>query len=75
MRAARSSLKGGGSRRSNVQTRVRYRSRLGDEIVNRAIFEPAPGAKNPFLAMKRSTIAADDADLREALRVRGLALA
>jgi RES domain len=54
---------------------IRYRSRLGDEIVNWAIFEPAPGAQNPFLEMKGSTIEADDADLHEALRILGLPLA
>jgi hypothetical protein len=54
---------------------IRYRSRLGDEIDNWAIFEPTPGAQSPFLEIKRSTIEADDADLHEALRVLGLALA
>jgi hypothetical protein len=36
---------------------------------------PTPGAQSPFLEMKRGTIEADDADLHEALRVLGLALA
>jgi len=51
---------------------IRYRSRLGDEIVNWAVFEPAPDATSPFLATTSSTIDADDADLLEALDLLGL---
>jgi hypothetical protein len=53
---------------------IRYRSRLGDEIVNRAVFEPAPDAPSPFLRATFSTIEADDADLLKALDLLGLAL-
>lgn len=53
---------------------IRYRSRLGDEIINWAVFEPAPNAPSPFLAATSSTIEADDADLRRALDLLGLAL-
>jgi RES domain len=51
---------------------IRYRSRLGDEIVNWAVFEPAPDATSPFLATTSSTLDADDADLLEALDLLGL---
>jgi hypothetical protein len=54
---------------------IRYRSRLGDEIVNWAVFEPAPDAPSPFLRATFSTIEADDADLLKALDLLGLALA
>lgn len=53
---------------------IRYRSRLGDEIVNWAVFEPAPDAPSPFLATTSGTIHADDADLIAALDLLGLAL-
>lgn len=51
---------------------LRYRSRLGDEIVNWAVFEPATDAANPFLAAAASAIAADDSDLLAALDLLGL---
>jgi hypothetical protein len=35
---------------------IRYRSRLGDEIVNWAVFEPAPDAPSPFFRATFSTI-------------------
>jgi len=53
---------------------IRYRSRLGDEVVNWAVFEPAPGAPSLFLATTFSTIEAHDADLLKALDLLGLAL-
>jgi len=53
---------------------IRYRSRLGDEIVNWAVFEPAPDAPSPFLAKTSMPIEADDADLVAALDLLGLTL-
>ena len=54
---------------------IRYRSRLGDDVLNWAIFEPAPDAPSPFVAVTSTTIEADDPDLRAALGVLGLVLA
>jgi hypothetical protein len=48
---------------------IRYRSRLGDEIVNWAVFEPAPDAVSPFVATGSATIEPDDPDLLAALAV------
>lgn len=53
---------------------IRYRSRLGDELVNWAVFEPAPDAPSPFLTTASAMIQADDADLVAALNLLGLAL-
>jgi hypothetical protein len=53
---------------------IRYRSRLGDDVLNWAIFEPAPDAPSPFVATTSTVIEADDADLRAALGLLGLAL-
>jgi hypothetical protein len=47
---------------------IRYRSRLGDDVVNWAIFEPAPDASSPFLATTVAAIEADDPDLQAALQ-------
>jgi hypothetical protein len=54
---------------------IRYGSRLGDDVLNWAIFEPGPGIHNPFVASKATSIDADDPDLRRALDVLGLTLA
>jgi hypothetical protein len=54
---------------------IRYRSRLGDEVMNWAVFEPAPDATSPFLATRSAAIEADDADLLAALDVLALTLA
>jgi RES domain len=53
---------------------IRYRSRLGDDVLNWAIFEPAPDAPSPFVATTSTAIEADDADLRAALGLLGLTL-
>jgi len=54
---------------------IRYRSRLGDDVLNWAIFEPAPDAPSPFGATTSTAVEADDPDLRAALGLLGLALA
>ena len=54
---------------------IRYRSRLGDDVLNWGIFEPAPDASSPFVATTSTVIEADDTDLRAALGLLGLALA
>jgi hypothetical protein len=54
---------------------IRYRSRLGDDVLNWAIFEPAPDAPSPFGATTSTEVEADDPDLRAALGLLGLALA
>jgi len=51
-----------------------YRSRLGDQFINWAIFEPLPGAGYPLTNMRSAAIAPDDVDLIEALRLLGLQL-
>jgi hypothetical protein len=53
---------------------IAYRSRLGDNIHNWAVFEP-PGAASPLSASASEPIAADDPDLRAALAHLGLQLA
>jgi hypothetical protein len=53
---------------------IRYGSRLGDQFLNWAIFEPAPEAPSPFLSTSSGPVEADDPDLRAALDVLGLAL-
>jgi hypothetical protein len=54
---------------------IRYRSRLGDDVLNWAIFEPAPDAPSPLVATTSTAVKADDPDLRAALGLLGLALA
>jgi hypothetical protein len=54
---------------------IRYRSRLGDDVLNWAIFEPGPDASSPFVATTATAIAANDPDLEAALRLLGLTLA
>lgn len=53
---------------------IRYGSRLGDDFVNWAIFEPAPEAESPFLDASSSAFDADDHDLAAALGLLGLQL-
>ncbi|MGA2164098.1 MAG: hypothetical protein ABSH36_06470 [Solirubrobacteraceae bacterium] len=54
---------------------IRYRSRLGDQLVNWAIFEPPPDT-GPKLPLGNSReIESDDPDLLEALRLLNLKLA
>jgi hypothetical protein len=53
---------------------IRYRSRLGDELVNWAIFEPSPD-NDLDLRTSSTEIDADDPDLLTALDVLNLALA
>lgn len=54
---------------------IRYRSRLGDNVVNWAIFEPGPSAPSPFLRTTSKRVGQGDADLRTALGLLGLELA
>jgi RES domain-containing protein len=54
---------------------IRYRSRLGDDVLNWAVFEPAPTAPSPFLTATSTAVAQNDADLRAALGLLGLELA
>ncbi len=54
---------------------LRYRSRLGDDIINWALFEPAPDAGSPFVATTAAAIEADDPDLEAALGLLGLTIA
>lgn len=53
---------------------IRYGSRLGDQFIDWAIFEPPPGGESPLEAADSKTIEADDADLVEALRLLDLDL-
>jgi RES domain len=53
---------------------IRYRSRLGDDVLNWAVFESAPDGQGPLVATASAAIAADDPDLRAALELLGLAL-
>ena len=53
---------------------IRSRSRLGDDVVKWAIFEPAPDGTSPFMAAMVARIDADDPDLQAALRLFGLTL-
>lgn len=54
---------------------IRYRSRLGDDVVNWAIFEPAPAGHAPLVETTSVAIHAADPDLRMALELLGLTLA
>jgi RES domain len=54
---------------------IRYRSRLGDDVINWALFEPAPDAGSPFVSMTSTAIAADDPDVQAALGLLGLKIA
>jgi hypothetical protein len=54
---------------------IRYRSPLGDDVLNWAIFEPAPDGQAPLAATTSAAIAADDPDLRTALELLDLTLA
>ena len=51
---------------------IRYLSRLGNEFVNWAIFEPSTIAASPLEHTTNLAIAMDDPDLAEALRILGL---
>lgn len=53
---------------------IRYRSRLGDDLLNWAIFEPAPEGPSPLAATASAEPDADDPDLRAALELLGLTL-
>jgi RES domain len=53
---------------------IRYLSRLGDQFVNWAIFEPPSSAMSPLENVEAHIIAREDADLAEALRLLGLNL-
>jgi RES domain-containing protein len=53
---------------------ILYRSRLGDDVLNWAVFESAPDGHVPLVATTSAAIAADDADLRAALELLGLTL-
>lgn len=55
-------------------TGIRYRSRLGDEFLNWAIFEPPAHAESPLAVGSAAAIAPDDPDLAAALRLLGLEL-
>jgi hypothetical protein len=54
---------------------IRYSSRLGDDVVNWAIFEPGPGTHTPLVATEATSIDADDPDMRRALDLLGVTLA
>lgn len=54
---------------------IRYRSRLGDDVINWALFEPALDAGSPFVSTTAAAIEADDPDMQAALRVHGLTIA
>jgi hypothetical protein len=41
---------------------IRYRSRLGDDVVNWAIFEPPPASPSPFTATTSYAVEGDDPD-------------
>jgi hypothetical protein len=51
-----------------------YRSRLGDDLTNWALFEPAPDTGSPFVSTTAASIEADDPDLQAALRLLGLTI-
>lgn len=53
---------------------IRYLSRLGDEFVNWAIFEPSSAVDSPLEQMEADVIEPHDGDLAEALRLLGLEL-
>jgi hypothetical protein len=53
---------------------LRYGSRLGDDVVNWAIFEPAAVGVSPLVAPTSTAIRVDDPGLRAALELLGLTL-
>jgi hypothetical protein len=53
---------------------IRYRSRLGHDVLNWAIFEPGPDERSPLAGTLSAAIEADDRDLRAALDLLGLTL-
>jgi len=53
---------------------IRYRSRLGDDLLNWAIFEPDADGRSPLAGTLSAPIEADDPDLRAALDLLGLTL-
>ena len=53
---------------------IHYRSRLGDDVLNWAIFEAAPDGQIPLVATASAAIPTDDPDLRAALELLGLVL-
>jgi hypothetical protein len=53
---------------------IRYRSRLGDDLLNWAIFEPGADGRSPLAGTSSARIEADDPDLRAALDLLGLTL-
>lgn len=53
---------------------IRYRSRLGDDVLNWAIFEPGPDGRSPLVDASSAPIEVDDPDLQAALRLLGLTL-
>lgn len=55
-------------------TGIRYRSRLGDQFVNWAIFEPPSEAESPLGEAGSDRIEPGDPDLAEALCLLGLEL-
>jgi RES domain len=56
-------------------TGIGYRSRLGDQFFNWAIFEPVSEAESPLVDPGSDAIQPGDPDLSEALRLLGLKLA
>ncbi|MBV9322862.1 MAG: RES family NAD+ phosphorylase [Chloroflexi bacterium] len=50
-------------------TGIRYLSRLGNQFVNWAIFEPPPDIDSPLQTMSSDAIQAEDPDLAEAGRI------
>jgi hypothetical protein len=54
---------------------IRYRSRLGDDVINWALFEPAPDAGSPFVSTTDAAIEADDPNLQAALGLLDLKIA
>lgn len=54
---------------------IRYRSRLGDDVINWALFEDAPDAGSPFVSTTDAAIEADDPDLQAALGLLDLKIA
>jgi hypothetical protein len=53
---------------------IRYRSRLGDDLLNWAIYEPGADGRSPLAATSSVPIEADDPDLCGALELLGLTL-
>lgn len=56
-------------------TGICYRSRLGDQFVNWAIFEPPPNTELELQDADLQEVEPDDPDLLEALHLLGLELA